>query len=120
MLEVANTAAEDTLDLDVGLSPGTARRIVNKRPFATITSLRAVVTNPELKLLLLYGQSQPMYGDAGADAQADAHAEGGADASADAYADGGADAYSDGGADSAYPDGGADAHADADAASDAH
>ena len=99
VLAVANTAEEDTLDLDVGLSPGTARRIVKTRPFATITALRAVVTNPEVKLLLLYGQSQPMYGDAGADAQADArtdaYADGGTDARADAYPDGGADAYPD-------------------------
>jgi hypothetical protein len=111
VLAVANTTDEDTLDLDVGLSPGTARRIVNKRPFATITALRAVVTNPEVKLLLLYGQSQLMYGDAGSDA----HADGGTDARSDAYADGGTDAHY------SYPDAAPDAHYSyPDAAPDAH
>jgi hypothetical protein len=88
---------------------------VNTRPFATTAKLRTVVSNAEVKLLLLYGQSQPMYGDAGADAHFDAQA--------DAYADGGSDAHYEGGADAqadAYADGGVDAHSYPDAAPDAH
>jgi len=112
VLAVANTATEDTLDLDVGLTPGAARRIVSTRPFATITALRAIVSNPDMKLLLLYGQSQPIYGDAGADASADGHADASADGHADASADGRADASPDGRAD-ASADGRADASPDA-------
>ena len=57
VLAAANTLDEDTLDLEVGLGPRSARTIVTRRPFKKVESLRAFLTSHEIRLLLDYAKA---------------------------------------------------------------
>ena len=56
LLAAANTLDEDTLDLDVGLGPDDAHRIVKRRPFASVEQVRRLLAPAQVRLLLDYAK----------------------------------------------------------------
>lgn len=77
VLHVANTLSEDELDLDVGLGETAAREVVERRPFESVTVLRAILNVSQVKLLLRYGQAHANDGSAPAPGDGDAAADAG-------------------------------------------